>query len=232
VEEINREEPSIHILINNAAIYGDPLELTSDGFERNMQINHLSTALLTLSLLPKLHQQLEVRDNDSVIRNKIIFVTSTLYKKGQVFEQLLKPHVSPTSLKPGGSLSSYSRNVYPNTKLANLLFARQLSLKPELTKGVNISVASPGFALTRLHRNVPRSRLILMSLLSPLLLPFLRTSRDGAQTIIGCAMMKETQPDILYRNCKSDMQLTFSDPSQGPKVFQWTMDSLKPFLDS
>ena len=229
VSQINNEESEIHALINNAAVYGDSLEITSDGFERNMQINHLAPSLLTLSLLPKLYQSNKSVEFQS---NKIIFVTSTLYKKGKLFQDFFGNFSSNTTLKNSSNYSSYSSNVYPNTKLANLHFARELSLKTDLIKNIKISVASPGFAFTKLHRNVPKSRLLLMSLLTPLLLPFLRSSRDGAQTIIGCALMPETKSDILYRNCKSDLKLTFNDPSQSSKVYEWTMNSLKPFLDT
>ena len=70
-----------------------------------------------------------------------------------------------------------------------------------------------------------------MSLLAPIIFPILRSSRDGAQTIIGCALMPDIKSDIFYHNCKTDMKVSFKQPDQGEEVYQWTMDSLKPYFE-
>lgn len=83
--EIIQEEPHLDILINNAAIFGAPVQITKDGFEINMQVNHLAPALLTILLLPKLNE-----NKHSPITSKIIAVTSTLYRHGNVNDKLLQ----------------------------------------------------------------------------------------------------------------------------------------------
>lgn len=84
--EINQEEKQVQTLINNAAIFGAPIDATSDGFEVNMQVNHLAPALLTLLLLPKLQDSTK---SDSMA-SRVIMVTSTLYKSGKIEDELLR----------------------------------------------------------------------------------------------------------------------------------------------
>lgn len=70
----------VNFLINNAGVYQSPFEINEDGFERNLAVNHLSSALLSLLLLPKLN---ELGDKLHV-NSQIIFVSSSLYKNGRI----------------------------------------------------------------------------------------------------------------------------------------------------
>jgi len=51
---ICRQEEHIHVLINNAGVYGHPYTLTEDGLEMNMAVNHFGHFLLVHLLLDKL----------------------------------------------------------------------------------------------------------------------------------------------------------------------------------
>ena len=75
--DIIKTEKSVDILINNAAVFGPPFALTVDGFETQFQVNHLSNALLTLLLLPKLHAS-----SHDYNKSRVLMITSTLYRKG------------------------------------------------------------------------------------------------------------------------------------------------------
>jgi len=48
------QEESIHVLINNAGVYGYPYTLTEDGIEMQMAVNHFGHFLLVHLLLDKL----------------------------------------------------------------------------------------------------------------------------------------------------------------------------------
>ncbi|XP_039288381.1 retinol dehydrogenase 12-like isoform X2 [Nilaparvata lugens] len=52
--EILREEPCIHLLINNAGVMMCPHQLTEDGYEYQLATNHLGHFLFTLLLLPRI----------------------------------------------------------------------------------------------------------------------------------------------------------------------------------
>ncbi|KAM9332094.1 retinol dehydrogenase 12-like isoform 2-T2 [Pholidichthys leucotaenia] len=51
-EAINRDEPKLHILINNAGVMLCPYGKTADGFEMQMGVNHMGTGVTTYSLHP------------------------------------------------------------------------------------------------------------------------------------------------------------------------------------
>lgn len=80
-DEISQED-RVDVLINNAATFGCPFELTVDGFETQFQVNHLSSALLTQLLIPKLSMTSQKMNTQT----SILMVTSTLYKYGYIIE--------------------------------------------------------------------------------------------------------------------------------------------------
>lgn len=53
-KNLRANEPKIDILINNAGVMVCPFEKTEDGFETQLQTNHLGHFLFTLLLLPTL----------------------------------------------------------------------------------------------------------------------------------------------------------------------------------
>jgi NAD(P)-dependent dehydrogenase (short-subunit alcohol dehydrogenase family) len=96
-------------LICNAGVMGGPLLLSPQGFERQMATNHLGHAALVAALWPLLHTS----------ASRVVLVSSTEARGGRLspqttHEQLLNP--APYD----------GRQVYRNTKQANLLFAQEL----------------------------------------------------------------------------------------------------------
>lgn len=76
---INKSEERLDILVNNAAVFGSPFETSANGFESSFTVNHLSSSLLTLLLLPKL-----ASSGNQIEKSRIIMVTSTLLKRGVI----------------------------------------------------------------------------------------------------------------------------------------------------
>ncbi|XP_017487210.1 PREDICTED: retinol dehydrogenase 14-like [Rhagoletis zephyria] len=150
VNQITREEKQVHMLINNAAVFAAPIEATSDGFELNVQVNHLSPALLTFLLLPKLQES----NSSQSVSNKVIMVSSSLYKYGKIDEELLKK-VDSAKITQLCNENRPDKEVYSSTKLVNLLFTRKLSENHSLLKNVEVCLLCPGFTYTRLHRYSP-----------------------------------------------------------------------------
>lgn len=151
---------------------------TEDGFEMQMGTNHLGHFLLTNLLLDTLKASAPSR---------IINVSSMLHKYGQLDRD-------DFNMDKG-----YNRHkAYFNSKLANILFTRELSKRLHGT-GVTVYALHPGVVNTELQRNHLLSRI----LLAPGMI-FFKTAKSGAQTTIALAL--DPAYDVIsgnyYADCK------------------------------
>ncbi|KAI0775352.1 hypothetical protein BC629DRAFT_702330 [Irpex lacteus] len=69
------EGEPIDILVANAAVAVGQYSLTKDGWEETIQVNHLSTALLSFLLVPNLIKASELRSSPS----RLVVVTSEVH---------------------------------------------------------------------------------------------------------------------------------------------------------
>lgn len=117
------EYPNIHVLANNAGgIMGDRT-LTTDGFEKTFQVNHLGGFLLTHLLMPKLisSQASVIQTSSQAARAFSDFDIDDLQN-----ERNYSPH-----------------KAYGNGKLANILFTRELHRR-YATRGISAVAFHPG----------------------------------------------------------------------------------------
>ena len=107
VQDFIRTESDLHILINNAGIYGCPPWKSEDGYELQFAVNHLGHFLLTNLLMDTLERSAPSR---------IVVVSSSLHKGGHIeFDDL------------NGDQDYQPKKAYVQSKLANLLFAHELN---------------------------------------------------------------------------------------------------------
>ena len=111
--EILKEEGRLDVLINNAGVYMDPpTAKTQDGFEIHFGVNHLGHFLLTNLLL-------ELLEKSSPSR--IVVVSSSLAKRARIdFDNIYAEKVH-------SERQDHMKGPYAQSKLANLLFAHELS---------------------------------------------------------------------------------------------------------
>jgi len=141
-KRIAEEHPDVHGLICNAGIMGGPLELTAQGFERQMGTNHLGHAALVGALWPQLVSA----------AGRVVLVTSVAARGGRLGAGTTRDDlVAP---------STYLQHaVYANTKQANLLFAQELHRR-SMRAGTPVSsvAAHPGVSATNLFARQLRER--------------------------------------------------------------------------
>ncbi|WCT57747.1 oxidoreductase [Paenibacillus kyungheensis] len=130
-EEFRQNHHQLSILINNAGVMMPPYSRTQDGFELQFGSNHLGHFALTGLLLPQLLATPHAR---------IVTLSSIAAYAGKIdFDNL------------DGSKGYRSFKFYSQSKLANMLFARELQLRLAQNQVDTISVAChPGFTHTNL----------------------------------------------------------------------------------
>jgi retinol dehydrogenase 12 len=126
--QITATEPRIDVLINNAgAVFSKRLE-TEDGLERTFALNHMSYFVLTLGLLERLKASAPAR----------VINTSSDAHRGM--------RLDFDDLQSARKYSGFP--VYGRTKLANILFTRELARRLN-GSGVTANAFHPGFVSTR-----------------------------------------------------------------------------------
>lgn len=131
-EELKTEYEEIDLLFNNAGIMAIPRKETEEGFEMQFGVNHLGHFALTAQILDLLKK--------SEGEARVITQSSVAHENGDIgFEDI-------------NHEESYDRmQAYSDSKLANLLFAKELDRKLKAA-GLNIKSAAchPGVSTTNL----------------------------------------------------------------------------------
>lgn len=163
--------PRIDVLVNNAGLIGSRRQVTSDGFEYTFAVNHLAPFLLTNLLTRKLQAS---------TRSRVVTVSSVMHRAAMLnLDDLqLERHYLPML-------------AYANSKLANILFTRELARRLAGT-GVTANCLHPGTVATRfgdtgagwLRLGLAAGR------------PFLRSPESGATTVVYLA----SSPDVADQN--------------------------------
>ncbi|MEU5695697.1 oxidoreductase [Actinosynnema sp. NPDC020468] len=134
-----RTGDAVDLLINNAGVMAVPPGLTADGFERQFGTNHLGHAALTWLLMPALRGRPGAR---------VVTVSSLAHRSGAL--DLADPN---STTRPYSSWGAYGQS-----KLANLLFARELDRRLRAAGADVTSVAAhPGLTNTELSANMARA---------------------------------------------------------------------------
>jgi NAD(P)-dependent dehydrogenase (short-subunit alcohol dehydrogenase family) len=120
---------TLDVLLNNAGIYQQERELTPDGFERTMAVNHFGHFLLTHLLLPQLKQSPQGR---------IVNLSSIAHSRGSL-------DLNDLSFSKG--FDGY--RAYASSKLANILFTYELARRLKASS-VTVNAVHPGVISTKL----------------------------------------------------------------------------------
>src|SRR6185503_442462 len=164
--EVLARYPRLDVLINNAGAMYARRQATEDGIELTWAVNHLAPFLLTTLLLDRLKEGAPAR---------VVTTASAAHQGARItFEDL----------NAARSYRSFER--YGQTKLANILFTRELARRLEGT-GVSASCFHPGLVATGFNRNNG----LLMDLGMTILKPVSRSPEKGAETLVWLATSPE-----------------------------------------
>ena len=170
-EAIAMSEPRIDVLINNAGALFSDRRVTSEGLELTFALNHMAYFVLTRALRERLIASAPAR---------IVSTSSTAHQGASLDFSDLQSAKGYSGLK-----------VYGRSKLANILFTRELARRLAGT-GVTANCLHPGVVATRFGSSSGG----LPGLLIPFLRPFFISSDKGADTIVYLASSPEVANTI------------------------------------
>ncbi len=156
----------IDVLVNNAGLVVGTRQVTVDGFEHTIAVNHLAPFLLTNLLLPTL---------EASAPSRIVNVASTAHRGARLdlgdlqLERRYLPMLA-----------------YSNSKLANILFTRELSRRLNGTS-VTANCLHPGTVNT--HFGDTGAAWLRLGLV--VAGPFLKSPETGARTLVYLASSPE-----------------------------------------
>ncbi|XP_069471403.1 dehydrogenase/reductase SDR family member 13 isoform X2 [Ambystoma mexicanum] len=175
-----KSEPQLDILINNAGVSSDGA--TEEGFNLMFGVNHLGHFLLTHLLLERLKR---------CTPSRIVILASNAYRNGKI-------DFGALNMPTGGWKQNFQ--AYCDSKLANILYARELATR---LQGTNVTcyAVHPGVVRTELFRYM---KLWMKVLVFPIAWLFFRDCTDGAQTSIHCAVQEGIEPfsGRFFANCR------------------------------
>jgi len=172
--EVADRVPALDLLVDNAGVMAVPRRLTEDGFEQQLGTNHLGHFALTGLLLPALL---------AAPAPRVVVLSSAAHRSGRIaFDDLMGER-------------SYSRwGAYGQSKLANLLFARELSRRADGT--LLVAAAHPGYAATNLQQG--QEHLLLETFMRLGNRVVAQSDAQGAWPSLYAATMPDVQPDDYW----------------------------------
>jgi len=170
-DAIRTKEPGVDVLVNNAGIMSCPFQRSKEGIEMQFAVNHLGHFLFTNLLLDSMKGRGDAR---------VITVSSSLYKRAHI-DFINYNHQD--HYQPGPA--------YGRSKLANLLFTRELARRLQPSEGITVNSMHPGVVWTELGRYRLKNFFLKLLFMIPAYF-LLRSPAQGAETIVHMA----TEPEL------------------------------------
>jgi NAD(P)-dependent dehydrogenase (short-subunit alcohol dehydrogenase family) len=215
-DAFNAKYDRVDILLNNAGIMALPeRQVTAQGYEKQIGVNHLGHFLLTNLLLAKIRASKEGR---------VVNVSS------------LAHFIPPGKLNFDDLMSEKSYNdwnAYMMSKLSNIYFTRQLDEELKNGKVTNVKTCSlhPGLVRTELGRNMnPTMQKIMNTLCFPGMWLLTKSPLQGAQTQLYCCLcpFSELESGSYYSDCKVKAEVLVKDWKEEAKLlWEFSIKAMK-----
>lgn len=171
----------LDILLLNAAIspgLNSPYSSTTDGWEKSLQVNNISSSLLALLLLPRMldtAKQFNTIPRIVIVSSEVHFWTSF---EDKVFES---PNAFELLSSEAYCTSRMLQARYYHTKLLNVFFARALGSRLK-DQPIIVNNINPGFCKSKLFRDISSIRLkVFKSILA-------RSVEEGSRQLVWAAV--------------------------------------------
>jgi WW domain-containing oxidoreductase len=202
VAAVKRADVRLDAIICNAGVMALPKLERACGVELQFWTNHVAHFLLVTKLLDSLAPD-----------GRVVMVSSELHRRapagGIDFDNL------------AGEKSYQPWQAYARSKLANLLFAKQLARRFAGTARTANAI-HPGVINTGLQRNMPSTLALLMKAIGPLAL---KTVAQGAATQVFVATRPElsTTTGAYFADCNvKEPRSDANDVALAERLWQWS----------
>jgi len=188
----------VHVVCNNAGVMALGDVATVDGFDIQMQTNHLSHFLLTKELLPLLHHAAETGDARIVNHSSVARLSPSKTLQAKFLEQ------------KGGDLGGDGTSIqnlmfrgprwlrYNQSKLANAAFTAALHHRLSASNSsIKALVAHPGLANTHLQKTSVKEG-GMGSLFTNAMMRFSQSAEDGSMGILSCMCLPDATSGQFY----------------------------------
>eukprot|EP00562_Extubocellulus_spinifer_P002608 CAMPEP_0178486620 /NCGR_PEP_ID=MMETSP0696-20121128/8899_1 /TAXON_ID=265572 /ORGANISM="Extubocellulus spinifer, Strain CCMP396" /LENGTH=330 /DNA_ID=CAMNT_0020114285 /DNA_START=154 /DNA_END=1146 /DNA_ORIENTATION=- len=146
-KQIRSKYKAVDVLCNNAGIMAMEDKATKDGYDVQMQTNHLSHFLLTKELFPCLKKAAELRGEARVVNH-----SSIARKGGPLEEQYLGKNGGNLGGDTGSMWSGKGKWArYHQSKLANVVYTLALADRLGKDSAIKAVCAAPGYSVTNLQ---------------------------------------------------------------------------------
>jgi len=193
---------TIDVLVNNAGLTVAGYELTEDGIETTFAVNHLAPFLVTNLVLDRLRASAPAR---------VVTVASDAHRGNVIdFDDVAAPrHYSPW-------------RAYGTSKLANILFTRELARRLE-GSGVTATSLHPGVVRTGFGRSGPWFVRLWFKMAGA----FLLTPEQGADTAVWLATSPEVEGQSGGYHAKRRLvqpSRAARDPGSAARLWQLSLE--------
>ncbi|CAK9199551.1 unnamed protein product [Sphagnum troendelagicum] len=193
VEDFNAQNLPLNILINNAGVYARKFELSENGMEKIFATSHIGPFLLTNLLLDKM----KITAKETNKEGSIVIVSSYVHfwapKEGITFDKLNE------------------KTRYAQSKLANILYVKELSRHLQNGSNVTANALHPGAICTKM---VNQS----MDLFMKCKLPFL----FATTCYVATSPLLNNVTGKYFTNCNEDPHISklAKDPIMASKIWK------------
>ncbi|KAG1762867.1 short-chain dehydrogenase [Suillus occidentalis] len=183
VDNFEAKGCTANVLIANAGISTTKYSKTADGYETTFQVNYLSTALLSILMLPHL-----IKTGTPEHASRLVIVSSEVHYIANRLKGADKwPSIIETINDEAYCTSSVMSNRYPLSKLLEVMFIRELSSRLPTPTLVAVSAVNPGYCHSRLSREIESNPFlkVFVSIHKGLLA---RPTEMGSRTLVHAAI--------------------------------------------
>ncbi|KAJ7094120.1 hypothetical protein C8R44DRAFT_835401 [Mycena epipterygia] len=190
-DRFKKDGGRLDILVANAAVESRNYTKVNDGWELIIQVNHLSTALTCLLLLPSMMwtaQQHATLPRIVVVASERHYMVTidekTRTQPGKILETLSSEKFLTPSLV---SNLTYT----PTRTVFNVFFAREFAARLGATAPVIVDITNPGFTVSELRRDIDSTALKLFEK------AFAITAEEASRSLIWAALARPDDTDSL-----------------------------------